>query len=154
MCFPGADLAELRTTLASHATHLTSLDSDVQVLRQMAPVHGASLKATEAALQLLRESTERTIEGLRQDIAMDQKRRTYQEERAADQHREAEVSRQKEHIPAHCRLPLWATRRHSFSQGLRICMDPRGGTRSVLTHIFGPPDSTLVLRFVLISLSS
>lgn len=86
-----ADLVELRATLGTHATQLTSLDSDVQVLRQLVPVHGASLKATEAALQLLREGTERSIEVLRQEFAMDQKRRTHQEERAAEQHREAEV---------------------------------------------------------------
>ncbi|OEH73700.1 hypothetical protein cyc_05608 [Cyclospora cayetanensis] len=84
------EIVELRTSLASQAAQLSSLDSDMQVLRQLLPVHGASLKATEAALQLLREGTERSIEGMRHEIMLDQKRRMNQEERAKEQQGEAE----------------------------------------------------------------
>ncbi|XP_026189864.1 mediator of RNA polymerase II transcription subunit 15 [Cyclospora cayetanensis] len=65
------EIVELRTSLASQAAQLSSLDSDMQVLRQLLPVHGASLKATEAALQLLREGTERSeaLEALRADLS-------------------------------------------------------------------------------------
>lgn len=85
------DIADLKAAVSNHGGQLLSLDSDVQLLRQMLPVHSANFKATEAAMQLLRESTERSVEGLRLELHQHQQRRQQADQRLATQQSEAQV---------------------------------------------------------------
>lgn len=86
-----SDIADLRAAVSNHGSQLVSLDSDVQLLRQMLPVHSASFKATEAAMQLLRESTERSVEGLRIELHQHQQRGQQADQRLAAHQSEAQV---------------------------------------------------------------
>ncbi|CDJ53690.1 hypothetical protein, conserved [Eimeria brunetti] len=84
------ELKELRNLLSRQTSQLSSLESQVCVLRQLVPAQGAALKAADASLLLLRESIENAIEGIQKNIMGEQKRRAQHEEQCRSQQREME----------------------------------------------------------------